>query len=298
MGQPIDIDAYRANGFVVLPSLFTAAEMAALSREVTRLCRGAYGAIEGLEATRPDEPEADLLRRYMACHVVHKALPLTRTMLADRRIVDVVSAPIGPNVKCLHSVLFLKAPGEPGNAWHQDETFIPTRDRSLTTVWIAIDDAEIANGCLRFLPGSHASGILWPMRPHNDPELDRAEIAFGFPHAEDDAGVVEIASGSAVMFNGYTLHGSFPNRTLDRFRRSVQFVYMRAESLLPWDQVGRAPTGEDYRDVIMVSGTDPYAYKGIADLGVAYMRKPGPTPADQRAAAAHRHLTDRTVAPG
>ena len=98
--------------------------------------------------------------------------------------------------------------------------------------------------------------------------------------------VVFVAIGK---FDGYTLHGSFPNRTPDRFRRSIQFVYMRAESLLPWDQVGRAPTGVDYRDIIIVSGTDPYAYKGIADLGRAYMRKRGPTAADQRAAETHQH---------
>ena len=283
MAQAIDIDAYQENGFLIVPSLFTAAEMVTLTDDVTRLCRGAYGAVKDLEDSPRDEPEADLLCRYMACHVVHKVLPLTRTMLADQRIVDVVTALIGPNVKCVHSVLFLKGPGEPGNAWHQDETFIPTRDHSLTTVWIAIDDVEIANGCLRLLPGSHAAGILWPMRPHNDPNLDRLEIAFGFPQAETTANVVEIPAGSAVVFDGYTLHSSFPNRTSDRFRRSIQFVYMRAESLLPWDQVGRAPTGVDYRDIIIVSGTDPYAYKGIADLGRPYMRKRGPTDADQRA---------------
>ena len=72
---------------------------------------------------------------------------------------------------------------------------------------------------------------------------------------------------------------------------------MRAESLLPWDQVGRAPTGEDYRDIIMVAGTDPYAYKGVADIGFAYMRKPGPTQADLRAAATGQHSTGRTSAP-
>ena len=127
MVQAIDIDAYQENGFLIVPSLFTAAEMVTLTDDVTRLCRGAYGAVKDLEDSPCDEPEADLLCRYMACHVVHKVLPLARTMLDDQRIVDVVAALIGPNVKCIHSVLFLKGPGEPGNAWHQDETFIPTR---------------------------------------------------------------------------------------------------------------------------------------------------------------------------
>ncbi len=284
MSAHIDAAAYRRNGFTIVPNVFTRQETQDLQREVLRLCRGEYGAVRDLQPCPDGLADAEVMHRYIACHVVHKALPLTREMLADRRLVDAVCQLIGPNVKCVHSVLFLKGPGEPGNAWHQDEMFIPTRDRSLTTAWIAIDDADTGNGCLRFLPGSHESGILWPMHRHNDPELDRAEIAFGFPYEEDQAEAIEISAGSVVLFDGYTLHSSFPNRSADRFRRSIQFVYMRAESLLPWDQVGRGPVGDDYRDIIMVSGTDPYAYKGIADLGHAYMRKAGPTPADLRAA--------------
>ena len=124
------------------------------------------------------------------------------------------------------------------------------------------------------------------MHRHHDPDLDRAEIAYDFPYLDADAATIEISAGSVALFDGYTLHSSFPNRSADRFRQSVQFVYMRAESLLPWDQVGRGLTTDDYRDIIMVSGTDPYAYKGIADLGAAYMRTAGPTPADLRAAGA------------
>ena len=52
-------------------------------------------------------------------------------------------------------MLFIKSEGKPGQAWHQDEFFIPTRDRSLTAVWIALDDATVENGCLWVLPGSH-----------------------------------------------------------------------------------------------------------------------------------------------
>ena len=62
---------------------------------------------------------------------------------------------IGPNVKAMQSMLFIKAEGKPGQAWHQDEYYIPTRDRSLTAAWIALDDATVENGCLWVLPGSH-----------------------------------------------------------------------------------------------------------------------------------------------
>jgi ectoine hydroxylase-related dioxygenase (phytanoyl-CoA dioxygenase family) len=57
-------------------------------------------------------------------------------------------------------MLFIKSEGKPGQAWHQDELFIPTRDRSLAAAWIALDDATVENGCLWVLPGSHARGVL------------------------------------------------------------------------------------------------------------------------------------------
>ena len=101
-----------------------------------------------------------MLGRYIACHVAHKISPAYRRLLHDERLVDVACALIGPNVKCVHSVLFIKSPGEPGNAWHQDEFFIPSRDRSITTAWIALDDATVENGCLHLIPGSHRAGVL------------------------------------------------------------------------------------------------------------------------------------------
>ena len=125
------------------------------------------------------------------------------------------------------------------------------------------------------------------MRRHHDPDLDRAEEAFGFPYSPEDGVAIELEAGSVVFFNGYLLHGSYPNRSESSFRRSVQFVYMSAESLLAWDQVTRGPTTRDYRDIIMVSGTDPYAYKGVEDIGRAYLRKGGPTPSDLAEADEH-----------
>ena len=44
------------------------------------------------------------------------------------------------------------------------------------------------------------------------------------------------------------------------------FTYMSAESWLPWDWSGAIPLRDDNRDIIMICGTDPHAYKGIEEL--------------------------------
>ena len=278
---------HREHGYVVVRDVFSRADVDPLLAEATRICRGELGPIDGLEPVAEHDTDEAVLRRYIACHVAHKISPAFSHLLRDERLVATARDLIGPNVKCVHSVLFLKAPGEPGNAWHQDEFFIPSRDRSITTAWLALDDATIENGCLHVIPGSHRAGVLYPMRRHHDPDLDRAEEAHGFPYSPEDSVAVELDAGSVVFFNGYLLHGSYPNRSASSFRRSVQFVYMSAESLLPWDQVTRGPTTRDYRDIIMVSGIDPYAYKGVEDISRAYLRKGGPTRADLAEAAEH-----------
>ena len=90
----------------------------------------------------------ELLSHFLALHFPHKMSPLFRSMLDSAELVQYLAELIGPNVKCMQSMLFVKKSGKPGQAWHQDEHFIPTRDRSLTGVWIALDDATIENGCL------------------------------------------------------------------------------------------------------------------------------------------------------
>ena len=141
---------------------------------------------------------------------------------------------IGPDVKAMQSMLFVKASGKPGQAWHQDEDFIPTRDRSLTGAWIALDDATVKNGCMWMLSGSHKAGVLWPQKFHFDTRFDCTHESFDFPWGETESVPVEVKAGSVVFFNGYTLHRSLSNRATTGFRRALVNHYMSASSLLPW----------------------------------------------------------------
>ena len=199
---------------------------------------------------------------------------------------------IGPNVKAMQSMLFIKAEGKPGQAWHQDEYFIPTRDRSLTAVWIALDDATVENGCLWVLPGSHRRGVLYPARDQDDPRFDCTIEAYDFPYRDEDAVPVEVPAGTALIFNGYLLHRSLPNTGRHGYRRALVNHYMSAESLLPWRAPARASTWRS-RTTATSSwwpGEDPYAYKGTST-------SPAPTSARTRTAAATADGGRGTAAP-
>ncbi len=174
------------------------------------------------------------------------------------------------SVKCVQSMMFVKGPGDPGQAWHQDEIYIPTRDRSLCGAWIALDPATVANGCLWVLPGAHRSGYLYPQRPHNSPEFDFAEESTGFDESAERP--VELSPGDVVFFNGYLLHRSRKNRS-HIHRRALVCHYMNAWSLLPWElREGERVATADRRNVLPVAGVDPYAWKGYEKRTDVWLR--------------------------
>lgn len=240
--------AYLQDGFVVVPDLLSAADIATLHAETD--------AVAGSDV--------------LAIHFPHKLSALFRATMRHPAIVDVLTALIGPDVKAMQSMLFVKPAGKPGQAWHQDEHFLPTRDRSLCGAWIALDDATIENGCLWAHPGSQAPGILYPMRPHGEDRFDASEEAQDFPYPRAGGVPIALAAGGVVFFNGYLLHRSLPNTTAGT-RRALVVHYMSAASLLPWNHDGQSPT-EDFRDIELIAGVDPYGWKGLADLSRPFVR--------------------------
>ena len=140
-----------------------------------------------------------------------------------------------------------------------------------------MDDATTENGCLWVIPGSHRHGIIWPQEWHGDRRFDCAWESINFPYTDADAIPVEVKTGSIVFFNGYLLHRSLPNRAKSGYRRCLTNHYMSAESLLPWmaPKEGQASGTIDYRDIVMVAGKDPHAYKGIEDTARPGVRTSG-----------------------
>jgi ectoine hydroxylase-related dioxygenase (phytanoyl-CoA dioxygenase family) len=268
---------YRENGWMVAHEALSKAEVAELVVETARISRNADGKIEGIDPAGPELDDEAAMKRVLCIHFPHKMSGVFHRALAHPAVVEVLTRVIGPNVKAMQSMLFVKASGKPGQAWHQDEDFIPTRDRSLTGAWIALDDATVRNGCLWILSKSQKPGLLWPQKFHFDKRFDCTRESYDFPWKDEDSIPVEVKAGSVVFFNGYTLHRSLPNRAEGGFRRSLVNHYMSAESLLPWMKPDEKTSMAlaDYRDIVMVAGRDPFAWKGTEDVSRAFVRADG-----------------------
>jgi phytanoyl-CoA hydroxylase len=262
---------FPEDGYLVMENAISQQQIDELFEEARQVCLGRRGEIAGLEALDGLD-EAEVLQDIIAIHFPHKLSDKLRQMLHEPSIVDVLTRVIGPNVKCMQSMFFVKHAGRPGQAWHQDEAFIPTTDCSLTGVWIALDRATVENGCLWVIPGSHKTHEIWPARDHNDPRFDHTMESYGYPWEDSHAIPVELEPGSVLLFSGYLLHRSLNNVSQEGYRRSYVSHYMSAESKLTWTGGALEKEADDYRDIVMVAGEDPHANKGIEDISVPFLR--------------------------
>ncbi|MCJ8332317.1 MAG: phytanoyl-CoA dioxygenase family protein [Lentisphaeria bacterium] len=252
-----DLEFYKEQGYLVKEQVLSSEEIEGLIAETIKIFRGKRGEVEGLRDTS-EMSDDEIFRMHNAIYHSHKISDLFLSTISHPAITEILAEIISPNVKCMQSMIFCKPPGTPGQAWHQDEVPIPTRDKSLCGCWIALDDATLENGCLWVIPGSNKPGLLYERKKQNDPRYDGVDQSYGHPYTDDDAIPVEVKAGSVVFFNGYLMHRSLKNETDDLFRRALVFHYMSAESWLP---SGNIP---DNRDIVMACGVDPYADKGIA----------------------------------
>jgi len=268
--QPPTTDAtdYVENGYLVVPGLLDSGECAEIIEDAAKFVRGEYPLERAPADLAEQATDDEALRQILAIHFPHLVSPVALAALKHPGICDVLGQIVGAHlphwdggVKAMQSMLFVKPPGFAGQAWHQDERFIPTRDRSLLGAWIALDDATEENGCLRVIPGSHRPGIIHQFKAHGRPdEFDPTDEAYGFD--DSDEVVVEVAAGSVIFFNGYLLHRSLKNRS-DGYRRALVNHYCSASTLLPWLATDGPTATADYRAIVPVVGVDPYEWKGI-----------------------------------
>lgn len=167
-------------------------------------------------------------------------------LLTNPKIIAYVKDLLGPNVIGWGSHFFCKMPGD-GKVvhWHQDSSYWPLTPSKAITVWLAIDDADVENGCMRFIPGSHHHGHLtYRLTEEGEDAVLNQEVLdveqFGQPVWN------ELKAGEMSMHSDLLLHGSDPNNSTRR-RCGLTLRYCAADvrAGLDWNQKGVIVAGQD-----------------------------------------------------
>ena len=226
------------DGFVVRPSAFDAAEVAAMVDASEALVAGLVEGRQGRRFTvgsytfEPDLLEAVMLKWEGDLDVLHGIEPfahLSPELAAvghDPRLVEPMRHLVGdPQPELFTEKLNLKRSQHGGpNPLHQDHPYWtdsaadPAR---VATAIVYLDDTTRDNGCLEVVPGSHRAGVH-PLRTDSDlfGNLEMDPVA----NAHLERVPVEVPAGSVVLFGAFLAHATGPNRT-DRHRRALLYSY-------------------------------------------------------------------------
>jgi len=194
------------------------------------------------------------------------------------KILDAIEDIIGPNIICWTTNFFIKEANSPAFvSWHQDTTYWGLSTDELVTAWLALTDAPVESGAMKFWPGSHTKPQIEHRDSfHQDNLLSRGqEVAAAVP--ENEGVLIPLEAGEISLHNAKLVHGSAPNETgKRRVGLAIRYVPPHVRQIKVRDSA------------MLVRGVDTH---GHFDL------EPNPgSDVDEAALAAHADAMQRQVA--
>lgn len=206
-----ELGFYETNGYLLKKELVSAEDIESILVEIDDIHnRMAEKPAEGIGISwevydDPDHPP--LIKQLMHSERVS---PTLNEILRSDAVLDVLEGMMGPDISLFHSKLLPKAGGD-GTAipWHQDYAYWKNDNNKpvMINCQLAISAANLENGCIQFVPGSHN----WGLQEHERKQQTFGVFLPGHYQEREDAVAVEMEAGDAVFFNALIIHGSAPN---------------------------------------------------------------------------------------
>ena len=148
----------------------------------------------------------------------------------NKDILNYVEQLIGSDFALWNSSFFAK-PAFNGHAtpWHQDGQYWPIRPLATCTVWLAIDDSTVQNGCLKFIKGSHIDQKLKAHKINEDKNLTLNQELVKEEFDETKSINLVLKRGQISLHDVYLVHGSEANKS-EKARRAITMRYMPTTS--------------------------------------------------------------------
>lgn len=220
------IQQYHESGYLVVSGLFSNQEIAFFRDHYEAMRR--QNLAEQMQSTNKTAfPEGDPLRSYPRIMQPHRRDEASLQWLIDERLNRCMTALLGQEPYAVQTMFYFKPPGARGQALHQDQYYLRVQPGTCMAAWMAVDDCDDDNGCLRVVPGSQDWPILCATTA--DTTQSFTDVTVELP-AGVEAVPVPMRAGDVLFFNGQIVHGSLPNTTADRFRRALIGHYLVGEA--------------------------------------------------------------------
>jgi ectoine hydroxylase-related dioxygenase (phytanoyl-CoA dioxygenase family) len=219
------IAQYRRDGFIQLNDVVTGAELQELRDAVAEAVQGEMDL--GVMAEKKTEEQTDKQAAYSQLFIqkvnLWRRWPKVAKYVNGSKFGNIAARLEGLDMRVWHDQALFKEPRTGVKTpWHQDAVYWPHAQRAQqTTIWIALKDATIQNGCMSFVGGTHKIGVL--------PKIDLGNPEDIFKYAPNikpvKPQVCPLKAGSVTFHNGLTFHYAGPNKS-DGMREAFAIIYM------------------------------------------------------------------------
>lgn len=173
--------------------------------------------------SRGGRPEAMNCPHFYAVELMH--------WLMHPAVLDLVEPIIGPDILLFASHFLCKPPGNGQRVpWHEDSSYWKGQwePMDVVTVWLAIDDSDLENGCMKVIPKSHLNGYSEYVNLENEQAVFSTEIKLG-TFDENTAVPCILKQNQASLHHAKTIHGSTSNIS-NRRRCGYTMRYISAKA--------------------------------------------------------------------
>ena len=211
---------FERDGYVVIRRFLDAPQLQQLRSELVRYIANVVPTLPATDAFFLDPADPSTLKQLQ--HMQHDEF--FRDYMRHPAWNGLAAALLGEPVEPQPPEWFNKPPqSNSPTPPHQDNYYFNLTPPQVLTIWLALDRVDEANGCLRYVGGSHRQGV----RPHGRSRIlgfSQGILDYG---ADDEARetAIQLEPGDAVAHHGQTIHRADPNCSRDRQRRAFAMVF-------------------------------------------------------------------------
>jgi len=223
------VDFYKENGYLIIDDFLSPEELENWRATVNSAVLERNGLKMPGKTVRIGEDDGINEDAAYFNNVFDQLLNLWQTsknvkqIMLDERIGEMAATLAGVDgIRIWHDQALIKRPWANPTSWHLDTPFWSFSDRRALSIWVALDDVTLENGCLFFIPGSHKKTTF----ENKGIGKNMGAIFDVYPEFKNTkAQPAVIKAGSCTFHNGLTIHGAHANMT-PGFRRAMTCVYM------------------------------------------------------------------------
>ena len=220
------ISKYKEEGYIPFPSFLNQSEVQECNQRIENYIKEIVPKIPGTEVFYEDKNDKGSLKQLQRMHEHDSWF----NELFNGRPKRLAEELLGTDVITKNLQYFNKPP-KIGNATppHQDGYYFKIDPPKALTMWLALNDADEENGCVRYVIGSHLKGI----REHTlTGTLGFSQGISDYGNEDDKTNEVPVpaSAGDLIVHDSLTIHLAGKNLSNDRPRRAIGFIFYSSEA--------------------------------------------------------------------